>query len=90
MLNESSFLGYKEAGLNALFVTGDNGYQVGQAIPLADVVKGNPLISVTFLTCASDDCSTGTPTPLTLQTSSWQSASFSAQVVKLLELIQLN
>jgi hypothetical protein len=86
-----SYLGYTgQSGLDALYVTGDNGYQAGQTVPMSDVVPGDPLISVTFESCTSDDCSTGTPTMLTLQASSWQSNAANAQVETLLKSIQLD
>jgi cytoskeletal protein RodZ len=82
--------GTKAGGLNALYVTGDNGYQKDQTVPLTDVVKGNPLISVTFQSCTSADCSTGTPTTLVLPASSWSATAENKQVISLLESIQLN
>lgn len=86
-----SYLSYSAAnGLNAVFVTGDNGYLQAQNIPLSDVIAGDPLISVSFETCATADCATGTPVPITLLASSWKTASFSSQVTALLESIQLN
>lgn len=86
-----SYLSYASAtGLNTLYVTGDNGYLAQQYVPLSDVVLGNPLVSVTFQTCATADCATGTPTPVVLLASSWNSASFAKQVLALLESIQLD
>jgi cytoskeletal protein RodZ len=86
-----SYLSYGKAnGLDALYITGDNGYQKDQNIPQTDVVKGNPLISVTFQSCTSADCSTGTPTMLTLVASDWASLASSKQVTNLLKSIQLN
>src|SRR5262249_437041 len=39
-----SFLGYSgSTGIDALYLTGDNGYQKGQAISMSDVARGNPL-----------------------------------------------
>lgn len=85
-----SFLSYhQQNSLDQLFITGDNGYQQGQNVPLSDIVKGNPLVSVSFETCSTDDCS-GTPTPTTLQASTWKSAAASKQVTDLLQSMQLN
>lgn len=86
-----SYLGYtSQSGLDALYITGDNGYQAGQTIPMSDVILGDPLISVTFESCTSDDCSTGTPAMLTLQASKWQSDPLNMQVETLLKSIQLD
>jgi cytoskeletal protein RodZ len=82
--------GTNAGGLDALYVTGDNGYQKDQTVPLSDVVKGNPLISVTFQSCTSADCSSGTPTMLVLPASTWSTIPESKQVTSLLESIQLN
>ena len=45
-----SYLGYNgsTSGIDALFLTGDSGYQLGQNVPMGDVVKSNPLVSVTL------------------------------------------
>ena len=86
-----SYLGYRTTnGLDALYITGDSGYQQGQQVPASDVVRGNPLISVTFATCTTSDCSSGTPTAVTLLASSWQATQASKDVTSLLESIQLN
>jgi len=58
-----SYLSYTQSnGLDAIYVTGNNGYQQGQQIPMSDIVKGTPLISVGFENCQSVDCSTGPQT----------------------------
>lgn len=86
-----SYLSYGRAnGLDALYITGDNGYQKDQLVPSSDVVKGNPLISVTFQSCTSTDCSTGTPTMLTLSASDWVDEGAYKQVTDLLKSIQIN
>lgn len=86
-----SYLGYNGASnLDALYVTGDNGYQQGQNVPMGDVVKGNPLISVTFQSCTSADCTAGTPTMLTLQAGKWGDTVSAKQVTDLLKSLQLD
>ena len=83
-----SYLSYAATnGLDALYVTGDNGYQQGQQVPLSDVIKGNPLISVSFNACPDENCTT--PKPATLSASAWQSSSASKDVTNLLESIIL-
>ncbi len=86
-----SYLSYGKAnGLDALYITGDTGYQQGQQVPMSDVAKGNPLVSVSFVTCPANDCSSGTPAPLTVLASKWPGTSISKQVVTLLQSMQLN
>lgn len=86
-----TYLGYGKANaLDSLYVTGDNGYQKGQNVPLSDVTKGNPLISVTFQSCTSADCSTGTPTMLTLSNDFWTDLPANRQANDLIKSIQLS
>lgn len=83
-----SYLSYGAGGgLDALYITGDNGYQQGQQVPMSDVVKGNPLISVTFQSCSDNSCASGKA--VTLSSSGWQAATTSKDIVKLLESIVL-
>jgi hypothetical protein len=83
-----SYLGYQNAtSLDALYITGDSGYQAGQQVPMTDITKGNPLVGVTFETCGDSSCSPGTTGPLSLQASSWKSSVYSTQIANLLESI---
>lgn len=85
-----SYLGYADqSNLDAIYVTGDNGYTQGQTVPMSDVVKGNPLISVSFLNCSTIDCSNG-GSALKLQASAWKSGQASKDVTALIESLQLN
>ncbi len=86
-----SYLGYKNPnGLDALYLTGDNGYESGQQIPMSDVIKGNPLVSVTFVDCEDTSCVNGAPKPITLLASRWKDAAFKQQVIDLLQSLTLN
>jgi len=81
-----SFLSYattKGNGLDAIFVTGDNGYQKAQAIPESDVLQTNPLITVSFLQCADTACSSG-GTALTLTANTWSDAAVSQPIKTIL------
>jgi hypothetical protein len=83
-----SYLGFRmTSGLDALYVTGDNGYQQGQSVPMSDIVKGNPLISVMFDACSDENCTS--PKTTTISTSSWQSSAASKDVTNLIESIVL-
>jgi len=86
-----SYLGYSSAdNLDALYLTGDAGYQQGQTIPLSDVIKGNPLVSVSFATCASDSCANETPKPVVLKASGWKDAAFKPIIVNILQSLAIN
>jgi hypothetical protein len=86
-----SYLSYgKVDGLNALYITGDNGYQQGQLVPQNDVIRADPLIGAVFESCTSDDCATGTPTPLTLMASKWDGLGMGKQLTAVFESLTLN
>lgn len=51
-----SFAGFGAAGLDAVFITGDAGYQEGQLIPESDIQKIEPIISVRFYRCQGSEC----------------------------------
>ena len=79
-----SFLTYagSSAGIDGVYITGDNGYKTGQTIPQADVVQVDPLVTVSF---------TGsTGTALTLVTSTWNNNSFSAPITAMLKSLAFN
>jgi hypothetical protein len=84
------FASAQDTGLDALYITGDIGYMEGQAIQMADVTTGDPLINVTFANCASDDCSTGTVTLYDVALNTWQLKTVSQPVTDLLQLLTLN
>jgi hypothetical protein len=85
-----TYLSYGNDALDALFITGDSGYQQSQSVPQGDVIRADPLISVAFQNCTSDDCATGTPTQLTLMASKWDGLAVSTQLTTLLESLTLN
>ncbi len=72
-------------GIDAIYLTGNYGYKKGQVVPMSDVAKGDPLISVTFATCSVSYCTKGTPTPITLQTQSWATATFKSTIMNILQ-----
>jgi hypothetical protein len=46
-----SFVGYAgsaQTGIDGMYITGDIGYQKDQAVPMVDVVRGDPLVTVSF------------------------------------------
>ncbi len=55
-----SFLEYAKTvtnGIDGIYITGDTGYQLGQAIPKADLTPVDPVVSLTFAKCSSAPCS---------------------------------
>jgi hypothetical protein len=82
-----SFLRYARTSsgqaLDGIYVTGDNGYQVGQAIPKADFTPVDPIISITFTKCADRDC-TQSGTPLSITATSWNDSALSKPVKAML------
>jgi hypothetical protein len=86
-----SYLGYTSANaIDGLFITGDSGYQQGQQVPMSDIIKGNPLVSVQFMTCSATDCAGTTSQPLAVKSTSWNALPLQGQVTKMLESIIFN
>ncbi len=88
-----SFLQYATSpgggSLDGIYITGDNGYQKDQDIPLVDVAKADPVVSITFLKCADAKCA-GTRTALSVQDSIWDDNSFSKPLKNMLESLSIN
>jgi len=86
-----SYVAYKSPnGIDALYLTGDTAYKVGQHVPMSDIVAGNPLVSVTFKKCSANDCSKGSVKPMTLLAKSWKTAEFRPTVINLLQSLTFN
>lgn len=81
-----SYAGSTMEGLDGVYVTGDNGYQVGQAIPQVDIAKADPLITVTFIKCSDSKCLDGGK-PLTLSGKIWDDTTFAKPVKAMLQSI---
>lgn len=88
-----SFLNYASStsstSLDAVYVTGDYGYQTGQAVPMNDVVNGDPLITVSFMSCTKSTCA-GDKTASNVQPSIWGDTSFSTPILTLLKSLVIN
>lgn len=86
-----SFLSYattkSNSALDALYVTGDIGYQKGQEIPESDVVQADPLVTISFQKCADSQCSTGQP--MSIAASSWSNNQLSGPVLSILKSLVL-
>jgi hypothetical protein len=67
-----SFLTYSSEVLDAVFVTGDNGYQKDQYVPEGDIKKGDPIVGVAFYACKqTDTCEGEAATPLGISADAW-------------------
>jgi hypothetical protein len=88
-----SFLQYNtttiRGALDAVYVTGDAGYQKDQAIPEADITKIDPVVAVTFAKCGDSKC-TGVTTPISIASTMWANTAFSAPIETMLESLQFN
>jgi hypothetical protein len=64
-------------GLDAVYISGNNGYTLGQSVPQADLLQVSPVINLTFVN------STGKP--LTLSAGDWADGTFSTPLLNMLE-----
>lgn len=89
-----SFLQYANTtisgALDAVDITGNYGYTKGQDIPKNDIANIDPLVSVTFLKCASTACPAGTTTATSIASSNWNDSLFSTPITKMLESLSFN
>jgi hypothetical protein len=64
--------GSATSGIDAIFITGDLGYQKDQAVPQADIVQGDPLVSFFFAKCEGTTCAADPTTArITIADSAW-------------------
>lgn len=68
--------------LDALYITGDFGYQKGQAVPKVDVSNLDPVISVAFQQCADKTCSAPKAAPVAADM--WNSKTFAEPIKKMI------
>lgn len=75
--------GAATVGIDNVFVTGDLGYQKDQTVPQADIIQGDPLVSIFFARCQNDACATDpTTTRVTIADSAWNDNSAVIKAVK--------
>jgi hypothetical protein len=77
-------------GLDGIYMTGNFGYQKDQAIPSSDIASVNPLVYVSFYSCASSQCPLSSRQPLTISSSDWSSSSFSAPLLLMFKSFSFN
>lgn len=61
-----------KGAMNGIYITNDYGYKYKQVIPMGDIAKLNPLVEVTFVSCADADCAATAQTPLTISSTAWK------------------
>lgn len=66
-----SFAGFGSGRLDAVFITGDSGYQKDQFIPESDVKKIDPIVSVQAYTCADTGCAGQNAAPYAVAVNEW-------------------
>lgn len=86
-----SFLSYaatkSDSAVDALYVTGDIGYQKGQEIPESDVIQADPLVTISFQKCSDAQCATGQP--MSVAASSWSNSQLSGPLLSMLKSLVL-
>ena len=77
--------------LDAMYITGDYGYQKDQDIPKTDAANLNPLVTVTFVKCGSNSqaCATGA-TAMNVSATSWSAGALNKTVTTMLESLAFN
>jgi len=76
------------SSIDAFYITSDNGYTAAQYIPQSDMLKINPLISLTFLACSDATCTTAKPTAIA--TNAWADSSLSKPLITMLQSLVLD
>lgn len=77
-----------KGALDSIYITGNAGYKKDQAIPMADIIKVNPLINVYFVRCSS--ACTPTSTTMNVNGASWTSSQANSTVETILKSLSLN
>ncbi len=72
-------------GLNAIYLTGNYGYQKYQSIPGSDIAAIDPLVYFSFYSCASQQCPISTRKPLTIASTDWKDTSFSDPIINIIK-----
>ncbi len=68
-------------GLDGIYLTGNYGYQKYQAIPASNINSIDPLIYVSFYSCANSACLAGSRQHLTIASSDWNNLNLSGPVM---------
>ena len=76
-------------GIDALYITGDNGYQAAQFVPMSDIAHDDPLVTISFLKCVDTTCP-ATSSPMPIATTSWQDSALSTPLLNLLKSLAID
>lgn len=80
-----------KGGMDGLYITGNYGYKYAQTVQLSEISKIDPLVEVTFVSCADVTCAVATQKPLTVSSTAWKTDTTNRPVVeKLLKSIVFN
>lgn len=80
-----------KGGLDGVYITGDYGYKYGQTVRLAEISKVDPLVNVTFVSCADETCADSAQAPMTISSTAWKSDTANRTVVEtMLKSLTLN
>ncbi|HUD07819.1 MAG TPA: hypothetical protein VMQ52_01955 [Candidatus Saccharimonadales bacterium] len=77
------------SNIDAIYITGNSGYQLSQYIPLADIQAVSPVVGITFNRCANTACLTSGPAS-SITSSSWNTTSFSGTLLTLLKSLSID
>ncbi len=83
------YAGSEAATLDGLYITGDFGYKLDQAIPKVDISKIDPITSITFVQCSDSACAEPTM-PLSISLDSWKNSSLSGPLKNILKSLSIN
>lgn len=88
-----SFLNYGSSNsansINAIYITGNSGYKVNQAVPESDIAAVNPTVFYSFISCSSSSCATATQS-IAIPVSLWKNPAFSNPLLSMLESLSIN
>lgn len=76
------------AALDGVYITGDAGYKKDQDIPLIDITKVDPVISITFGKCSDATCSSAPQTSISV--SSWSDTALSTPLMNMLKSLAID
>lgn len=79
-LSSLSYASSANGSFDAYYLTGDDGYQAGQEVPMSDVIQTDPLVTVVFEQCADDGCASGVA-PLSLSADDAQENSLVTKLI---------
>ena len=74
-----------KGGLDAIYLSGNFGYQQDQTIPATEMSTVDPLTYIAFYSCANSQCPISARQPLTIDSTEWSDSNFSAPLLLMLK-----